>query len=284
MRAVGNEIVHPAADGPHQIEVRRLRVGPHVVDPARLSPAHDRLERAGVILDVEPVPHVAAVAVHRDRPSLQGGQDGHRNQLLRHLAGSVVVGAMADQDRQAEGAAPGPGEVVRGRLARRVGRVRPVRRRLGEDSRGPERSVDLVGRYVQEAEGLPRRRRQAPPVFGGRLEQRHRALDVGGHEVHGAVDRTVDVGLGREVDHRVGPRVAEDAAHRLRVPDVGAPQIVVRGLQGRAERFDAAGVGERVERHHLLAGRHQPPHHAGADEPRPARDQELHVRSPAAAA
>ena len=120
IRAVGHELVHPAADCPHHVDVRHLRVRPDVVDLARLSLANDQLQGACVIFDMEPVTHILAVAVDGDGPSLQSGEDGDRDQLLRHLVGTIVVGTMADHDRQPERAPPGPGEVVRGRLARRV--------------------------------------------------------------------------------------------------------------------------------------------------------------------
>ena len=80
--------------------------------------------------------------------TLDRRKDGDRHQLLRHLARAVAVGAAARQNRQPERPLPGPGEVVRSRLARGVGGARAAGARLGEDAGVPvpERAVDLVGR------------------------------------------------------------------------------------------------------------------------------------------
>src|SRR3546814_11454836 len=65
---------------------------------------------------------------------------------------AVVVGAVAGDNRKPVGMVPGAHEVVGGRLAGRVGRVRLVGRLLGEEAVGAERAVDLIGRDVVEAE------------------------------------------------------------------------------------------------------------------------------------
>ena len=52
IRAVGHELVHPAADCPHDVDVRRLRVRPDVVDLARLSLANDQLQGSCVAFDM----------------------------------------------------------------------------------------------------------------------------------------------------------------------------------------------------------------------------------------
>ena len=168
---------------------------------------------------------------------------------------------------------PRPSEVIRGRLARRVGRVRPVRRGIGEDARATERAVDFVGRDVQETKGLLRAGPQTAPILGCRLEQRHRPLHVGGNEVHGTVDGTIHMGLGREVDHRVRARFGKSPAHGFGVSDVDLLDTVVRSVRSRSQGHDMARVGQHVQGHDLLAGRRQPPHHTRADEARPSRHQ-----------
>ena len=237
-----------------------------------------------VVFDEEPVAHVLAVAVDGDRSPLQGGQDDDGNQLLRHLIGAVVVGAVTDHHRQAEGPVPCSRKVVGGRLARRVGRVRPVRRGISERSLGAERAVDLVGRYVEEAEALPRRALQATPVVGRGLEQRHRPLHVGSDEIHGAVDRTVDMGFSGEVDHRMRPRQGHDPTHGAAVADIGVFEAVVPSVQCRTQSFSVPGIGQQVHGHDRVVGFHQPPYHAGADEARPAGHKySFHASSPAVA-
>ena len=135
---------------------------------------------------------------------------------------------MADHDRQSEGPTPGPNEVVRVRLARRVVRVGLVLRRIAEDPGRPEGAVDFIGRNMQKTKPPPRPRLQFTPVLGRGPEHRHRPLHVGSDEDHGAVDGAIHVGLGAEMDHRIRPRLQEDLPHGLTVSDVGLLETVVR--------------------------------------------------------
>ena len=119
---------------------------------------------------------------------------------------------------------PGPSEVVRSRLARRVGRVRPARGGFGSRLAAIERAVDLIGRDVEKAEALPRPGSKTAPIVGRGLEQAHRSADVRGDEIHWTVDGAVHVRLGGEMNHRIGPRFGERAANGLAVPDVDLPR------------------------------------------------------------
>ena len=137
---------------------------------------------------------------------------------------------------------------------------------------------------MQEAEALSRRAVQAAPVVGRGLKQRHRPLHVGGDEVHGTVDRAVDMGFGGEMDHRMRPRYGKDATHRAPVSDIGMFQAVVRRIQRRTDGLRMSRIGQQVQGHDLFAGFHQPPHHTGADEARPAGHQYSFHASPTSAA
>ena len=63
------------------------------VSPGRPA-SSTRPECAGVVLDVEPVADVVAVAVDRQGLALQGVEDHQRDQLLGELVGAVVVRAV----------------------------------------------------------------------------------------------------------------------------------------------------------------------------------------------
>jgi hypothetical protein len=93
-------------------------------DGIRLADAaafQDGNQRVGMVVDVDPVAHVAAVSVERDRLAEPRAQDGERDQLFGKLVWPVVVAGVGDDDRQAVGALPGARQMVGCGLARRVG-------------------------------------------------------------------------------------------------------------------------------------------------------------------
>ena len=74
--------------------LRRSLRAADVVGLAGPPTLQDRGQRAGVVLDVQPVAHVGAVAIDRQRLALQRLQDDQRNELFREVVGPVVVGAV----------------------------------------------------------------------------------------------------------------------------------------------------------------------------------------------
>ena len=65
-----------------------------------------------MILDIEPVAHILALAVDRQRLACERIQDGQRDQLFGEMIRPVIVRAIRHDDRQAIGPLPGLGEVV----------------------------------------------------------------------------------------------------------------------------------------------------------------------------
>ena len=122
-------------------------------------PQHQQEARA-VILDVQPVADVAAVAVDRQRLALERVENHQRDQLLGKLVRPVVVRAVGDQrpagrrcgSRRARGDRPTPCS------PRTASSARTASSSLNSPL-GAERAVHLVGRHVQEAE-----RARAPPA------------------------------------------------------------------------------------------------------------------------
>ena len=56
---------------------------------------------------MQPVPHVLAGAIDRNADALQGIKNGEGNELLRKLEGSVIVGAIGQDDWKPIAAMPG---------------------------------------------------------------------------------------------------------------------------------------------------------------------------------
>lgn len=85
-----------------------------------------------MILHMEPVADLAAVAIHRQLPPGQGIENGQRNQFFRKLARPVIIGAIGHQSWQAVSALPGPHQMVRSRFAGRIGRTGRIGRLFSE--------------------------------------------------------------------------------------------------------------------------------------------------------
>src|SRR5262249_37246228 len=169
----------------------------HLPRPALAEHGQDR---AAVVVHVDPVADVAAVAVDRNGLAAHGVGQGQRDQLLGKLARAVVVAAAGDHRVHAEGVVRGPDQMLGSRLGGRVGAVRVVGGLLPEKGGVVLRQAahDFVGGDQDEA---------AHAAGAGGVEQDLRTQDVGAEEGVGGGDAAVHVGLGREVHDRVRPGV-----------------------------------------------------------------------------
>ena len=70
-----------------------------------------------MILDVEPIANILALAVDRQRLSIERLDDHERNEFFRKMIGAVIVRAIGEQGRQPIGLVPGANQMVGGRLA-----------------------------------------------------------------------------------------------------------------------------------------------------------------------
>ena len=148
-------------------------------------------------------------------------------------------------------------------VARRLGgavRARRVERvRLRRGATRLEVAVDLVGRDLHE----PRTR------VAHVLEQHLRPAKLGAAEVLRREDRTVDVGLGGEVDDRL-------AAAR-RAGNVGGLRNVALVKVDVCRKIRAvARIGQLVEHDDIVACEQQPLGEMRADEARAACDEDAH--------
>ena len=137
-------------------DVVQLAVGADEVGLADAALGQDGPDGGAVVLGVDPVADVAPVAVELGADAVDEVRDLARDELLNVLVGAVVVGAVGDGGREAEGAGPGAHQQVGGRLGGAVGRARAVGRLLGEAGRVVQRqvAVDLVGGDVVVAHAV----------------------------------------------------------------------------------------------------------------------------------
>ena len=90
----GLQLIEQRADRLNHLLVVAFPMAPHTVAAARLTPACGRQQRIHVILHIEPVAHIEAIAIERDRLTGYRLEDHHRDQLLRKLPGAVVIRAI----------------------------------------------------------------------------------------------------------------------------------------------------------------------------------------------
>ena len=248
---------HELEDGMEHIDVGAFAVCADEVRLADTAARQDLPHRAGVILDVNPVAYILAVAVELGAHTVEDVGDLAGDELLHVLEGAVVVGAVGDGGSDAVGAVPGAHEHVRARLRGGVRRTRTIRALLGEARRVAEGkvSVDLVGAHVVEAHA----------VGAAGLEQAEGPLHVGAQERLRASNGVVVVALRREVHDRVVAR--DEAIEQFSVANVAHNELDTARRKS-LEVLAAAGVGELVEYRHVHARVlvHDIAHEVAADE------------------
>ena len=263
-------LAREAQDLVRQHDVLHLVAAADVVDFAVAAAAQHEVDGRAVVEDVEPVAHVAAVTVERQRLVVDGVGDEERHDLLGILIRAEVVRRARDDHRHAVRAPVRQGEQVAAGLGCRV-RIRRAQRILLGRRAVRDAAVDLVGADVQEARD---------PALAHGLQQREHAEDVGAQEAVRLHQRTIDMRLGGEVHD--GVHAAQRLAHQRGVADIALHERVARVALDVGEIRGIAGVGELVEIDDAIVGvlAQHVTDEVAADEPRTPRDQQLHL-SPA---
>src|SRR3546814_2860011 len=78
----GIHAVERGTDGTNHLNVRLLRISADIVGFPWSAPCKHGMQRPGMILDIEPITYVAAVAIDRQWFASQGTDDDQRNKLF----------------------------------------------------------------------------------------------------------------------------------------------------------------------------------------------------------
>lgn len=217
------------------LAVRADQVG--LADPAF---GQDRPHAAGMVLGVDPVAYVLALAVQLRPLALEDVRDLAGDELLHMLVRAVVVRAVGNSGPQAVRAGP--------RAHQHVGRGLRARVRAGRMVRGGLREL---GRIIQSEVAIHLVRAHvvvADAVLAHGLEQAERALYVRLQERFRIRDRIVVVGLGRVVHDRVVAR--HDLVEQLGVADVAMHELDT--VLGKArDVLDVARISQSVQHGHV---------------------------------
>ena len=179
---------------------------------------------AAVVVDVEPVADVLAVAVDGQGLAVERVVDHQRDELLGKLVGAVVVRAVGGQRRQAVGVELGADEMVAGGLGRGVGAVGRdracLRGRRGRRGRASRR----LRRWRRGGSGSAAC--ASPAALASMLRAASSSVKVPTMLVRtkaaGPMDGAVDVALGGEVNDGARLVLCEEAGDELGVADVAA--------------------------------------------------------------
>ena len=92
-----------SADQFYNIDIPHLIMAADIINLTDAASSKDQVDRLAVILHIKPVSDIETLAVYRERLIMQRIGDHQRDQLLRELIRTVVVGAAADRHRKAIG-------------------------------------------------------------------------------------------------------------------------------------------------------------------------------------
>lgn len=217
------------------LAVRADQVG--LADPAL---GQDRPHARAVVLGVDPVAYVLALAVQLRPLALEDVRDLAGDELLHMLVRAVVVRAVGNCGPQAVRAGP--------RAHQHVGRGLRARVRAGRMIRGGLREL---GRIIQSEVAIHLVRAHvvvADPILPDRLQKAERALHVRPQERLRIRDRIVVMGLGRVVHDRVVAR--HDPVEQLGVADVAVHELDTILRQTR-DILDVARIGQGIQHGHM---------------------------------
>ena len=276
-----------------------------IVRFSNLSVMENHVDGAGVIFHEEPVAHVLALAVDRQRLLVTDVVDEERDELLGELVRTVVVGAVRHDGRHAVSVMERTHKVVGTGLTCGIRRMRRVLGGLVEEvvavgqvmlagaSRRGERgrdafrvvhlegAIDFIGGDVIEALAFVLFRQGFPIELRG-LQKRKRSHHVRLCEGERVLDGAVHVAFCREVDDAVYMLILHELVERVKVADIHLHELVVRLVLDILEVREVARIGQLVQVDNLVFRIlvHEQAHHMASDKASAAgNDDILHRNS-----
>ena len=262
------EFIQQSAQRMDHIDVGFFIPATDVVGLTRTTGFKHATQGAAMIADVQPVAHLKTIAVHRQRFACECIGNDQRNQLLRKLQRSVIVRAIARDHRQAISVMPGTHQMIgrgfrcRVRTVRRVGRGFGKRRIIRTQA-----AEHFVSRYVQKAKSAALGVAQIGQIGACRLQQAEGAIDIGTHEIAGAVDRAIDMAFGGEMHDRTRPVLRQQRPHERAVADIAPHKDMTRIAGQRRKIGGVTRISQFVQiDHRLITARKPVQHEVRADE------------------
>src|SRR6266550_339879 len=94
--------------------------GPDVIGRARHSLLQREQDCAAMIVNVDPIAHIAAISINRNRFVMESVRKHERKKLFRKLARAIIVSATCNHGVEAESMMSRPHQMLGSRLGGRV--------------------------------------------------------------------------------------------------------------------------------------------------------------------
>lgn len=247
LKCVKDPVTHLVND----VQIDLFVAAADVVHLAGSAFFQDQVNAAVVVVHVQPVPDLPAVAIHGDGFAGQDVGDHERDQFFGKLERAVVVGAVADGGVQAVGFVVRPDQVVGGGFAGGIGGVGGIGRGFRKRRViGLQGAVNLVcGDVVEPVAG--------PGVFvqpdvAGRLEQGVGAHDVGFDEGVRTLDGAVHVGFRRKVDNGVDVVGHQEIFHQGLIQNVAVDERESGMVVCPFQVVPVAGIGQCIKDNNVI--------------------------------
>ena len=271
---VRKALVQLGNDGFYNKNVRPLVMAAHIVHLAHTALFRHHINGLAVVLYIQPIAHVHAIAVHRQAFVVLYIVNHQRNQLFRELIGAIVVRAARDVHRHAVGVVERHDEHICAGFGRRVRAVRAQRRRFGEIALGAKAAVHFIGGNLHIF--FPRRPLAVLlPCILGALQKVHRAQHVRLYKNFGVRDAAVHMALGGKVDDAIEIILQKQLFHQGPVADIALHKHMAAVALYPLQVFQIARIGELIQVHQqdfVIFFQHVI-HEVRANEPRAACDE-----------
>ena len=248
-------LLHNAAHGLqnrlHDLNILALVMPADVVDAAIGRLVHHQINRLTMILHVQPVADVQALAIDGQRFALQDIIDHEWNEFLRKLIRPVVVRAARDADGHTIRVAISADHQVRTRLRRRIRAVGLERRIFRKESCIAQTAIDLVRRNLVEANaGFPRRVAlfvlTGDPIAARTIQQILRTENICLQEELRIFDTAVHVALSCKIYDHIEMIFGKQIVDQLAIAYVSAHEEAALLIDVVGDSAQIARIGEQV--------------------------------------
>ena len=272
---IAEQAIDGIDDDMYKVDVAPLVESAYIVGVGNCSTVENKVDGASMVLDVKPVAHIVTRAVNGKWATVTDIVDEQRDEFLRELVRSVIVGTVGDNGGHTVGIVKGANKMVARCLACRIGAVWAIRGLLGEERVVEwQCAVNLVGGYVvEQLAGIAFGERL--PVLSCSLQERECTHDIGLSKGERVAYAAIDVAFGGKVYNAVDMVMSEDCSNGVEVANISSHKGIVGRMLYVGKIGKVAGIGELVEVDNVIFGVlvYEKPHDMRADKPGTAGDE-----------